>query len=102
MRICLSVCKCPPFELRESQAFAPCPGMGAEASTEEAGPDNVSVLMDACLRGNASVAKALLAARADVEERDGIGSTPLILASLKGQDAVVRRLLDAAADHGAC
>lgn len=58
-------------------------------------------LMEAASNGDLVRLKALLSKGADVNARDQIGSTPLIVASFRGKTDVVKLLLEKGADSEA-
>ena len=60
-----------------------------------------SELLTAARRGDLFKVKALLAAKADVNETRRDGATALMAASTTGHQAIVRKLLDAKADVNA-
>lgn len=63
------------------------------------GASESSALMGVAFKGHLAIAKLLLEAGADPNYKNGAGQTPLMMAALFGQDAVVDTLLDAGADH---
>src|SRR3990172_6173795 len=60
-----------------------------------------SVLLDAAAKGQTEFVKSLLDSGADIESKNELGATSLILASVKGHAQVVKLLLDRGADVNA-
>ena len=61
------------------------------------GPDNTTALHEASANGDAAIVVVLLAARADANATDMVGTTPLHLAAEQGHWGVCKWLLDAGA-----
>ena len=68
------------------------------ADIEAAQPDGMRALHWAAYHDDVETARALVAAKAHVDERTSYGITPLSLACVNGSDAMVGLLLDAGAD----
>ncbi|MEI7926636.1 MAG: ankyrin repeat domain-containing protein, partial [Chloroflexota bacterium] len=77
---------------------APTPSVTVSPSATAAGAAPARTLLEAAASGDLAVVRAQIAARADVNVRDGSGRTPLFLASQKGHVEVARALLDAGAN----
>ena len=75
-------------------ALAGCGGGDTE-------PNRESGLFAATRSGDVQAVRSLVAAGADVNERDGAGRTPLIVAAQERMTAAARALLDAGADVSA-
>jgi ankyrin repeat protein len=57
-----------------------------------------TVLMGVCFKGYAEIAQVLIDAGADVNRRNGVGQTALMMAALVGMTAIIDLLLEHGAD----
>ncbi|WP_353451766.1 ankyrin repeat domain-containing protein [Sphingomonas aerolata] len=70
---------------------------GARVDGDPASTANTA-LMGVCFKGYTSIARMLIAAGADVNRRNGVGHTALMMAALFNQGAIIDLLLEQGAD----
>lgn len=98
-----------PGGLRASGAVSLCKGLyddghvrkGQRADPNSPGLEGNTALMDMITEGNLPVIQALLDCRANLDQRDSSGATPLHYAAMHGKVDVIRFLLERGADPSA-
>ena len=70
---------------------------GARVDGDPASPAHTA-LMGVCFKGYTSIARMLIAAGADVNRRNGVGQTALMMAALFNQGAIIDLLIEQGAD----